>query len=68
MQPSLEQINKLVSFYKDVDGNWQINHVMGHVNGQLLGNVRGNIWGTVLGNIHGEFWGKVLKSEKASIK
>ena len=68
MQPTANQIKKLVSFYQDNNGDWHINHVMGNIEGQLLGSVRGNVWGTVVGNIHGELQGKVLNDTKAVAK
>ena len=74
-QITLEEALKLVSFWYNAYGEWEIGDVLGNVHGDVHGsvdgNVRGNIRGfverhvygsvglSVHGSVHGSVWGTV---------
>ena len=67
-EPSLKKIKELVSFKKDQDGEWVVNHVWSSVHGTVHGSVcgdvckdvkgyvDGNVGKTVFGSIGGKKW------------
>ena len=71
-KPTLEEIEKLVTFERREDGSLRVKSVRGDVRGDamgsVVGNVEGSIWGDVRGNVEGSvegnIWGR--KKEAAS--
>ena len=59
---TLEQVLKLVSFMKNLNGDWKVLSVYHCVHGDVYGDVRGNVYGSVgdvVGNVRGNVFGIV---------
>jgi len=59
LEPTLEEVLDLVSFYRDANGDLQINQVYDDVHGSIHGDVRENVYGTVHGNVERGVLGNV---------
>jgi len=66
-KPSLEKIKELVSFKKDQNGEWAVNHVYGNVHGHVHRNVYGHVGGNVHCHVGGSVNGSVCGQVDGSI-
>jgi uncharacterized protein YcfJ len=57
--PTLEEINKLVTFSRDEEGNLEVLDVNYSVTGTVYGDVEGSVIGTVYGDVRGKVAGSV---------
>jgi len=58
-QITLEEALELVTFHRDADGIWWVEHVYSSVKGNVVGNVHGNVVGYVHGNVVGNVVGTI---------
>ena len=61
--PTIEEVLKLVEFYRATDGALKIRHVNDDVEGSVWGNVLGNVHGHVTGDVSGLLGGTIADKE-----
>jgi len=61
--PTIEEVLKLVEFYRATDGALKIRHVNDDVEGSVWGNVLGNVHGHVTGDVSGWLGGTIADKE-----
>ena len=67
-QDQLGQIQELVTFTEDSEGNLSIQNVKGTVCGDVLGNVLGSVKSHIYGSVIGNVWGSVKGSVEGDVK